>query len=132
MISISKTIRKGAPTGAPFLRFYEAALKEVLGKDYELSLVFIGNKLSKKLNGAHRGINKPTDILSFTLDKKAGEIFINVPYSKIKCKKFDKSFEEYVKFILVHGLFHLKGYEHGSRMEREEHNAWQNIQSASI
>jgi len=131
MISISKTVRKGAPLGAPFLRFYEAALDEVLGKEYELSLVFIGNRLSRTLNSAHRKIDKPTDILSFTLDKKAGEIFINVPYSMKKCGKFDKSFHEYVKFIFIHGLFHLKGYEHGSRMDREEQKAWQNILSAS-
>lgn len=120
MLHVSHTARKGVPNGAPFLRFYNSVLQEILGSDYELSLVFIGNAFSKRLNGTHRNINKPTDILSFPLEKKSGEIFINIPYSMRKCKKFDRSFHNYIKFIYIHGLFHLKGYEHGSRMENEE------------
>jgi probable rRNA maturation factor len=117
MLSISSTVKNNAPKDALFFR---SALEEVLGKNYELSLVFIGNTLSRKLNHVHREIDKPTDILSFTLDKQAGEIFINIPYSIRKCKTFDRSFTNYVKFIFIHGLYHLKGYEHGSRMESEE------------
>lgn len=117
MLAISKTIRKDAPKDASF---FNEVLNKVLGKNYNLSLVFISNKLSKRLNYEHREINKPTDILSFTLDSKSGEIFINIPYSKRKCKKFDRKFDNYIKFIYIHGLFHLKGFEHGSRMEHEE------------
>jgi len=120
MLTVSKTARKGVPEGAPFLRFYKEALKEVLGSHYDLSLVFIGNTFSKHLNRNHRKIDKPTDILSFTLDKQSGEIFINIPYSIRKCEKFDRTFPNYIKFIFIHGLFHLKGYAHGSRMENEE------------
>lgn len=100
--------------------FFRKAFEHVLGKEYDLSLVFIGNKLSRKLNNAHRHIDKPTDVLSYPLDKKSGEIFINIPYSQKKCRSFDRLFPNYVKFIFIHGLFHLKGYEHGSRMEHEE------------
>ena len=121
MLTVSKTVRKGAPTGASFLHFYESTLNEVLGQDYDLSLVFIANKFSRKLNHNHRKIDKPTDILSFPLDKKSGEIFINIPYSIKKCKAFDRTFNNYIKFIFIHGLFHLKGFEHSSRMESEEH-----------
>ena len=120
MLTISSTARKGVPQGAPFLRFFRETTDHVLGKDYELSLVFVGNTLSRRLNKSHRKIDKPTDILSFPLEKKAGEIFINIPYSMKKCEKFDRTFNNYIKFIFIHGLFHLKGYEHGSRMESEE------------
>ena len=117
MLTISQTVKNNAPKDALFFR---KALEEVLGKEYELSLVFIGNKLSHRLNKAHRGIDKPTDILSFTLDKTAGEIFINIPYSQKKCRAFERTFDNYIKFLFIHGLFHLKGFEHGSRMESEE------------
>jgi len=117
MFNISKTIKNNAPKNA---LFFSQALKAILGDDYELSLVFIGNKLSRKLNRTHRNIDKPTDILSFPLDKKSGEIFINIPYSKKKCLTFERDFDNYIKFIFIHGLFHLKGYEHSSRMESEE------------
>ena len=117
MLTISKTIKNNAPKNA---LFFNEALKAVLGNDYELSLVFIANKLSRKLNYTHRKIDKPTDILSFPLDKKSGEIFINIPYSQKKCLTFERTFDNYIKFIFIHGLFHLKGYEHSSRMENEE------------
>ncbi len=120
MLAIRSTARKGVPQGAPFLRFFRETTDQVLGKEYDLSLVFVGNVLSRRLNKSHRNIDKPTDILSFTLDKKAGEIFINIPYSMKKCAKFDRTFNNYIRFIFIHGLFHLKGYEHGSRMESEE------------
>jgi probable rRNA maturation factor len=117
MLTVSQTVKNNAPKDALFFR---SVLEHVLGEEYDLSLVFIGNSLSRRLNLAHRGIDKPTDILSYPLDKKSGEIFINIPYSQKKCKKFDRNFSNYVKFIFIHGLVHLKGYEHGSRMEHEE------------
>lgn len=124
MLTVSKTVKNNAPTKKKLdALFFRSALEHVLGKDYELSLVFIGNKLSRKLNHAHRKMDKPTDILSFPLDTKSGEIFINIPYSMKKCKQFDRLFPNYVKFIYIHGLFHLKGYAHGSRMENEEKKA---------
>lgn len=117
MLSISSTLKNNAPKNALFFR---NALETVLGDKYELSLVFIGNRLSRKLNKKHRGIDKPTDILSFPLEKNLGEVFINVPYSDKKRREFDRNLDNFIRFIFIHGLFHLKGYEHGSRMEREE------------
>jgi len=74
----------------------------VLGKNYSLSLVFIGEKKSRELNCKYRGKNKPTNILSFLTPSLA--------------KKEGLS----VGFLLIHGLLHLKGIEHGSTMERAE------------
>ena len=92
----------------------------VLGKKYSLSLVFIGDKLSKKLNNKYRKINKPTNILTFPLSKKEGEIFINLNLSKKQSSKYDRKYNDFIGFLFIHGLFHLKGYEHSSKMESEE------------
>ena len=92
----------------------------VLGKDYNLSLVFIGEKLSKKLNGSYRDKNKPTNILSFPYDKKNGEIFITPSVVKKQKKQFQREYNNLIAFLFIHGLMHLKGYEHGDTMERLE------------
>ena len=92
----------------------------VLGEKYDLSLVFVGDKLSKKLNFQHRKKNQPTNILSFPLSKTSGEIFINLAMAKKEAKKFERDFENFITFLFIHGLEHLKGLEHSSRMESKE------------
>lgn len=82
----------------------------VLGQKYELSLVFCGNALSKKLNRIYRNKDKPTNVLAFPLSKTSGEIFIN--------HESLHAFSELELF--VHALLHLKGMRHGAKMESRE------------
>lgn len=107
---------RGALPSVPF----EKIKNSVLGKNYSLSLVFIGRDRSRKLNFTHRQKNKPTNVLSFTLDKNNGEIFITPFVAKKEMKKFGRTYQNFVAFLFIHGLMHLKGYEHGSRMDEAE------------
>ena len=107
---------KGKIPNLPFSVFKDA----VLGKDYNLSLVFVGSTTAKKLNKTYRDKDYATDILSFPLDKKNGEIFINPQKAKIKAKEFNREYSNYIAFLFIHGLHHLKGMDHGSTMERAE------------
>jgi len=113
-----KNMAKGNPAiaGLPFASMKEA----VLGENYELSLVFAPKNTLRELNRTHRGKDVATDILSFPLSNSAGEIFINLDEAKKEAKKFDRKFENFVGFLFIHGLVHLKGYAHGSRMEAQE------------
>mgnify|MGYP000864512842 CR=1 FL=1 len=92
----------------------------VLGEDYDLSVVIVGKNEIRKLNKIHRDIDKPTDILSFPLSEKTGEIYINLDMTKLEAKKFDREYENFLGFLFIHGLVHLKGYDHGSTMESIE------------
>jgi probable rRNA maturation factor len=100
----------------PFVNIKNA----VLGKNYSLSLVFIGKKRSLKLNSSYRGKNKPTNILSFPLDKNCGEIFITPELAKKESVMFSRKPDNFIVFLFIHGLMHLKGMQHGSRMEEAE------------
>ena len=113
--SIVNATRSTLPR-VPFLKIKNA----VLGKNYSLSAVFIGETKSKKLNFSYRGINKPTNVLSFPIEKKVGEIFITPKVVRQQTKEFGKKFPNLVAFFFIHGLLHLKGMEHGSTMERAE------------
>lgn len=94
--------------------------REALGKNYELSLVFIGSTRSKRLNTIYRKKTKATNILSFPISKKSGEIFIDTNVAKQQAKKFNRTYRNFVGYLFIHGLFHLKGMEHGLRMESAE------------
>ncbi|MFZ2048783.1 MAG: rRNA maturation RNAse YbeY [Minisyncoccia bacterium] len=89
---------------------FESIKNAVLGKDYELSLVFCGSRLSRRLNKTYRGKDKQTNVLSFPLSENSGEIFINLSHLN--------GFS--VGNLFIHGLFHLKGFDHGDTMEQAE------------
>lgn len=107
---------KSTPPSVPFL----AIKNKALGKKYNLSLVFIGEIKSRTLNRTYRGKDKSTNVLSFTLDKNEGEIFITLKKSAKDAKKFDRNFTNFIAFLFIHALMHLKGFDHGSTMEKAE------------
>lgn len=83
----------------------------VLGEKYELSIVLASDRLLRDLNRKYRKRDKPAEILSFDLAKNQGEIFINLK----RCRK-----KNYLAFLYIHGLLHLKGLSHGVKMENKE------------
>jgi len=107
---------KGKLPRLPFLEIKNT----VLGPKYELSLVFIGSTLSRRLNREHRGKDKPANVLSFPLTKTTGEIFIDLNHAKKQSPLFETTPEKFIGLLFIHGLHHLKGMEHGSRMEEGE------------
>lgn len=111
-----KNTTKGRPPSLPFAQIKNS----VLGKKYELSVVFVGDNISKKLNLSYRGKNKPTNVLSFPLGNNQGEIFINLKKARVEAKEWNMTFTNFVGLLFIHGLFHLKGMEHGDEMDRSE------------
>lgn len=100
--------------------FFRKAKEKILGKKYILSLAFIDKTISRKLNKTYRGKDKPTDILSFPIENKVGEIFINLDTARKKAKLHKREVKNYIRFLFIHGLVHLKGYAHSSKMESVE------------
>ncbi|MEK7070424.1 MAG: rRNA maturation RNase YbeY [Patescibacteria group bacterium] len=94
--------------------------EDVLGKDYELSLVIVGKDEIRKLNKSYRKINEATDILSFPLSKNEGEIFLCPEIALKEAPRFGRSYENFLNYLFIHGLTHLKGFEHSSRMDVKE------------
>ena len=94
--------------------------EEVLGKDYDLSVVEADDALMKKLNARYRKKAKTTDVLSFPLSKTEGEIFINLPLAKKEANEAGVEEKDYADYLFVHSLLHLKGYVHGEKMRKEE------------
>ncbi|MBL7045525.1 MAG: rRNA maturation RNase YbeY [Parcubacteria group bacterium] len=93
---------------------------KVLGPKYELSLVFSGDTLTRRLNKEYRGKDYVPNVLTFPLDSDEGEIFINPNISKRDAKKFEMGYKNFIGYLFIHGMLHLKGYKHGSTMNKQE------------
>jgi probable rRNA maturation factor len=107
---------KGKLPRLPFVRLKN----EILGKSYELSLACVTPKESHKLNLTYRKKDKPTNILSFPFDSSSGEIVVDLQTAKADAPNFDMTPSKFLLFLVIHGMLHLKGYDHGSTMDKQE------------
>jgi probable rRNA maturation factor len=106
---------------SPFSELFFNKIKEsILGKKYELSLVFVGDTRAQKLNKQYRNKTYIPNVLSFPVDETSGEIFINLRQLKKETEKFKMSHKELTKFMFIHGCLHLAGHNHGEEMEKLE------------
>jgi rRNA maturation RNase YbeY len=111
-----KTTIRGSVPRIPFGDIAEM----ILGNSYELSLVICGDMLARKMNIKYRKKTYSPNVLSFPLEKDAGEIFLNVRSAEREAKKYGIATRERIAYLFVHGCFHLKGLDHGDKMEKEE------------
>ena len=113
-IDITRTVK-----GAPALPF-ERMARSVLGKNYSLSLVVCGDTLARRINAEYRKKTYAPNVLSFELAKNEGEIFLNLRKAEREAHSYGVSRTEHVAYLFVHGLFHLRGLQHGRTMELAE------------
>jgi probable rRNA maturation factor len=111
-----KRMTKGKLPSLPFVRVKD----EILGKGYELSITFVQKKVIEELSNQFKGDKSHKNILSFPLTKTSGEIILNLETIRKEAKNFDKKYMEYLGFLVIHGMLHLKGHVHSSKMEAEE------------
>lgn len=107
---------KGTLPDVPFARIKNA----VLGKDYTLSLVFPTREKAIELHTVWKKKNTPANILSFPLDTHEGEIFISLEQARREARKYSHTYQEHITYLFIHGLAHLAGYTHGTKMEKFE------------
>ena len=86
---------------ADFKRIYKKILT-----GWELSVVFSGPALMRNLNKKYRKKDKVANVLSFLLDKKQGEIFLNATEKKLP-------------YLFTHACLHLLGYDHKKNKDAE-------------
>lgn len=116
MIDITNTTSVSHPKTIP----YQDIKDTVLGTGYELSVVFCGQHLIRRLNRETRGKDYATDVLSFPLSEQSGELFVCRDICERRAREHERDIENYIAMLFVHGLVHLKGYDHGDTMDRLE------------
>lgn len=88
--------------------------------DKFVSVVLVDNDKIQEINKTYRGIDKPTDVISFAflddeisdMSDTLGEIYVSLDKVKSQSLEYAHSFERELCFLVVHGLLHLLGYDH--------------------
>lgn len=99
---------------------YREIKHELLGSNYHLSLNFIGRDRAQTLNEQYRQKNYVPNVLSFPLDEAHGEIYICPTASNREAESFGLSQPGYIAYLFIHGILHLKGHDHGPKMDKLE------------
>ncbi|RMD87700.1 MAG: rRNA maturation RNase YbeY [Candidatus Dadabacteria bacterium] len=105
----------------------EIAWKHALPKgNAEISILLTGNAKIRELNKSYRGIDAPTDVLSFAMLEgdisegvPAGEIVISLEMALKQAEELDINPYQELLRLLIHGLLHLAGYDHEGVPQRE-------------
>jgi len=87
---------------------------------WEISLVFAGERRAKSINQRLRNKDYVPNVLSYETGKKSGEIIICLEVARKQAPDYELPYTAFVGFLFIHGLLHLKGYPHGTTMERYE------------
>ncbi|MGP1588070.1 MAG: rRNA maturation RNase YbeY [Treponemataceae bacterium] len=104
--------------------FIDCVLCETGIDNWEVSVTFCSNDFIQDLNAKYRNVDAPTDVLSFEngssyFDEKnneifcAGDIIISISALMRNVEVFNVSADEELKRLLIHGLLHLDGQDHG-------------------
>ncbi|HHY76367.1 MAG TPA: rRNA maturation RNase YbeY [Firmicutes bacterium] len=94
--------------------------------EWEVSVVFSSDQFIARLNKDYRGIEGPTDVLSFALTEGEepeafqeegmpfflGDIVISLDTARSQAQSAGRAFLEEVAFLLIHGTLHLLGHDH--------------------
>jgi len=102
---------------------------EIVRKDGEVSLLLVDDPTIRKLNRDYRGLDRPTDVLSFALNEGDspdpspemwGDIVISVECALRQAETYGHSFEREMTRLLIHGALHLLGYDHEISASEDE------------
>ena len=118
---------------------YEKTIKKVVEKCFEeegisdsklcLTVTLTNPENIRKINKEYRKIDKETDVLSFPMFEKQeldemiakkqfehedvlGDIIISIARVEEQAKEYDHSFERELSYMVVHGFYHVMGYDH--------------------
>lgn len=93
------------------------------------NVIIVDNDYIHKLNKEYRGIDRPTDVISFALEDEVddvkldfrvlGDIYISLDKTYEQAELYNHSFLRELSFLTIHGLLHLLGYDHMAKEDEE-------------
>lgn len=102
----------------------EVLVYEKVNNNCEISVTIVNNAEIQQINLKHRGIDNPTDVLSFPLidfNKESypltdkiylGDIVLSIEKAYEQAKEYNHSINREIGFLIAHSMLHLLGYDH--------------------
>ena len=87
-----------------------------------IDVSLVDDKEIRKLNRRFRGKDKPTDVLAFSYDQKGmlGDVIISEEMTGRNAKKYGAAYRDELKRLVIHGVLHVLGCDHGRKMRHAE------------
>lgn len=141
MIYYRNDVRGSGVGGRALVAIAGRLLAAVGEQDASLSLTLVGDRAIRTINREHRGQDRATDVLSFPLDvsdqsqgfdgrgqtpeRLLGDVVISVDTARRQAAEYDAALQDELYRLLIHGILHVKGFDHIAAadrrvMEREE------------
>lgn len=103
-------------------RVIDYALKYENVENAIMNVIIVDNEKIHKINREYRGIDRPTDVISFALEddktfvnidyRILGDIYISIDKVYEQANAYNHSIRRELSFLTVHGILHLLGYDH--------------------
>ena len=106
---------------------------EDVSENVEVSIALVDDDYIQELNKQYRSLDAPTDVLSFAMretvaeedasfefqeEELLGDVIVSLERAKVQAVEYGHSFEREAGFLVVHGILHLLGYDHGVNEEK--------------
>tara|TARA_Y100000741_G_C18046330_1_gene474536 strand:+ start:158 stop:604 length:447 start_codon:yes stop_codon:yes gene_type:complete len=102
---------------------YNRILKNHKIKNIELSLILSNRNYLNQLKIKYFNQNYYTDVIAFNLNNQdediIGEIYVSIDDIKQNAKKFNVTFNDEFKRIIIHGLLHIIGYNDDTQNKKK-------------
>ena len=107
---------------------YGKYLLDYMKINASFSVIIVDNKEIHKINKEYRGIDRPTDVISFALEEDEnyeikerllGDIYISIDKVYEQAKEYNHSVKRELFFLVTHGFLHLLGYDHMKKEDEE-------------
>ena len=110
--------------------------ENLTGKNVEINVILTNAEVIRQINSEYRKIDKSTDVLSFPMFEKdeiaiiqengsiipevLGDIVISIEQVRKQAQEYGHSFERELSYMVVHGFYHIMGYDHMEEKDKKE------------
>lgn len=93
------------------------------------NVIIVDDEKIHEINREYRNVDRPTDVISFALEddktmtsevRILGDIYVSIDTARHQAYEYYNTEKEELRFLIIHGLLHLLGYDHMNESDEKE------------